>query len=179
MISNLYNYLISNRYIGHTTALKKGIENYDQPFFVLSNTLKDASNITKTVDNKNAIPLSLKQLGGTAGKNFPVLIDNYAIISEIENLLLEHKKVVDELIKENSNQSKKYYENEKFLEKRISKIYTESLGLKQQNKKILNRYIKNRERISPTLTNLSNLSLWDRMFNYKQKVKDISDEYLY
>jgi hypothetical protein len=41
------------------------------------------------------------------------------------------------------------------------------------------RVNKTRNRLKPTLEGLSKLSMWDRVFNYKSKVKNIVEDYLY
>jgi flagellar biosynthesis protein FlhB len=41
------------------------------------------------------------------------------------------------------------------------------------------RVNKTKKRLKPTLESLSKISLWDRIFNYKSKVNEIVEDYLY
>lgn len=96
-LEDLIYYYMATRAVGHTTLLKKGTDNYDKPYCVLTHNTEAGSVLG--FDRKNIITLnSLDRLRGSAR---PMAIDNGAMIEllinaimRIENLEEENKKLL-------------------------------------------------------------------------------------
>lgn len=161
--------------------------------FKLKNIRQYASAPIKPKDqaqNKNAIPISIDQLSKLRGNDYPVLIDGFAVTSEIEKIEILHIKQLDLKRKEyelslNYLEEKRDYEK-KYYERKISYLHKylneSNKSLNESNEKIEKldiRVNKTRKRLKPTLEGFSKLSLWDRIFNYKSKVGEIVEDYLY
>lgn len=189
-MSELHKYLQAHRQVGHTTALVNGAINYDRPFFILSGTFISALEISKKSRNKNAIPLSVDQLSKLRGNDYPILIDGFAVTTEIENVNMVHNKeldlqqerykyVIDCLEKKIEDETKFYQSKISYLHRYLNEA---NKSLDAANKKVEELEIrtdKTRKRLKPTLEGLSKLSLWDRIFNYKSKVSKVVEDYLY
>lgn len=180
MNSNLLNFFIGNRYIGHTTLSIVGAKEYKEPFYIIGATLEHAMRLSREINNPLGIPISLQTLSGSRGNDkIACLIDNYTIMTEIENLLDRHKSVVD-----NIHQANKL--DEKYLLDKISSLQKVLGGdrkiiqeLKAKNENLSNRVLKTKNRLRPTLLEISRMSLWDRIFNFNKIAKNAIDEYLY
>jgi hypothetical protein len=189
-MSELCNYLLKHRQVGQTTAMVNGAINYDRPFFILSGTFISALEISKKSRNKNAIPLSVDQLSQLRGNDYPILIDGFAVTTEIENINRMHNKeldlqqerykyVIDCLEKKIEDEAKFYQSKISYLGRYLNEA---NKSLNESNEKIEKldiRVNKTRKRLKPTLEGFSRLSLWDRIFNYKSKVGEIVEDYLY
>lgn len=189
-MSELCNYLLEHRQVGQTTAMINGVANYDRPFFVLGGTFKSAVDICKKSQNKNAKPISIDNLSSLRGSDSPILIDGFAVTAEFDKINRLHHKQIE-------FQRKEYESNLKFLDEKRkeendfyeSKINTLHKFLNEANEflsesrkkveKLEIRTDKTKKRLKPTLEGLSKLSLWDRIFNYKSKVGEIVEDYLY
>lgn len=189
-MSELCNYLLEHRQVGQTTAMVTGAANYDRPFFVLGGTFRSALDICNQAQNIKAIPISIDQLSKLRGNDYPVLIDGFAVTSEIEKIDRFH-------IKQRDLQREEYESDLRYLKQKIedeknfylSKISTLHKFLNEANEflneanekveKLEIRTNKTRKRLKPKLDALSKLSLWDRIFNYKSKVGEIVEDYLY
>jgi hypothetical protein len=189
-MSELYKYLLEHRQVGQTTAMINGVANYDKPFFVLGGTFRSALDICKKSQNKNAKPISIDNLSSLRGSDSPILIDGFAVTSEIEKIDRFH-------IKQRDLQREEYESDLRYLKQKIedeknfylSKISTLHKFLNEANEflneanekveKLEIRTNKTRKRLKPKLDVLSKLSLWDRIFNYKSKVGEIVEDYLY
>jgi hypothetical protein len=189
-MSELCNYLLEHRQVGQTTAMVSGAASYDRPFFLLSGTLRSALEISKKSQNKNAIPLGVDQLSKLRGNDYPILIDGFAVTTEIEKINRLHNKELDlqqERYKYDIDCLEKKIEDEvKFYQSKISYLgrylNEANKSLDAANKKVEELEIrtnKTRKRLKPTLDELSKLSLWDRIFNYKSKVSKVVEDYLY
>lgn len=180
MNSNLLNFFIGNRYIGHTTLSIVGAKEYKEPFYIIGATLEHAMRLSREINNPLGIPISLQTLLSSRGNDkIACLIDNYTIMSEIENLLDRHKSVVD-----NIHQTNKLDKECLIRETdRIRKLWNEDLAasrkLKTRNVELSERIIKSKKRLRPTLLEISRMSLWDRIFNFNKIAKNAIDEYLY
>lgn len=174
-MSELLEYLHTHRQVGHTAAMINGASNYDKPFFILGGTFKSAVEISNQSQNKNAIPIGIEgnSLQKLRGNDFPILIDGYAVTSEIEKIYRMHDRTIELIYSEHKTQIQSIKDSYEDIERfHLSKI--EILH------KFLNKRVnKTRNRLKPTLEDLSKLSLWDRIFNYKSKVKNIVEDYLY
>ena len=77
-LETIIQYYQSTRQVGHTTLMKKGTDNYDKPFFVLTYSMVHGEtmgfDVTNTISYQN--PDKLK------GHTRPLVIDN-AVIPEI------------------------------------------------------------------------------------------------
>jgi len=82
-LEELLHYFMSTRAVGHTTLLKRGTNNYDKPFFVLTHNT-EAGNALKFWP-KNII--SLHNLDRLRGSNRPLTIDNGAMIEILSDAL--------------------------------------------------------------------------------------------
>ena len=189
-MSELLKYLQTHRQIGQTTAMVNGAANYDRPFFVLGGTFKSALEISKQSQNKNAIPLGVNQLAELRGRDYPVLIDGFAVTTEIEKINRLHDRKIELMYAEQEGQIQSIKDSHKHIENfHLSKISTlhkflneanENLKLsKDKIEKLDIRVNKTKNRLKPTLENLSKISLWDRIFNYKSKVSKVVEDYLY
>jgi hypothetical protein len=189
-MSELCNYLLEHRQVGQTTAMVSGAANYDRPFLVLGGTHRSALDICNQAQNINAIPVSIDQLSKLKGNDYPMLIDGFAVTAEIEKIERLHIKQRDLKRKEYKSDidclEKKIEDEKKYYERRISylnKYLNEAnKSLNESNDKIEKldiRVNKTRKRLKPTLEGFSRLSLWDRIFNYKSKVGEIVEDYLY
>lgn len=194
-MSELCKYLQQHRQVGHTTAMINGAMNYDRPFFVLSGTFVSALEISKKSQNKNAIPLGVEQLlqlkgSDLSGNDYPVLIDGFAVTTEIEKINRLHDRRIELMYVEQDSRIKSIEDSYKDLQNfHLSKISTlhkflaeaqQELKLsKEKAEKLDTRLNKTRKRLKPTLEELSKLSLWDRIFNYKSKVSKVVEDYLY
>jgi hypothetical protein len=191
-MSELFEYLHTHRQVGQTTAMINGAANYDKPFFVLGGTFKSALEISKQSQNKNAIPISIEEnsLQKLRGNDFPILIDGYAVTSEIEKIYRIHDRTVKLMYAEHESQIQSIKDSHKYIESfNLSKITSlnrflnraeQELKLSKEKVEQLDiRVNKTRNRLKPTLEGLSKLSMWDRVFNYKSKVKNIVEDYLY
>jgi hypothetical protein len=191
-MSELFEYLHTHRQVGQTTAMINGAANYDKPFFVLGGTFKSALEISKQSQNKNAIPISIEEnsLQKLRGNDFPILIDGYAVTSEIEKIYRIHDRTVKLMYEEHESQIQSIKDSHKYTESfNLSKITSlnrflnraeQELKLSKEKVEQLDiRVNKTRNRLKPTLEGLSKLSMWDRVFNYKSKVKNIVEDYLY
>ena len=191
-MSELLEYLQTHRQVGHTTAMINGASNYDKPFFVLGGTFKSAVEISKQSQNKNAIPIGIEgnSLQKLRGNDFPILIDGYAFTSEIEKIYRMHDRTIELIYSEHKSQIQSIKDSYEDIERfHLSKIEIlhKFLNKAEQNLKLSKdkveqldiRVNKTRNRLKPTLEGLSKLSLWDRVFNYKSKVKNIVEDYLY
>jgi hypothetical protein len=189
-MSELCNYLLEHRQVGQTTAMVTGAANYDRPFFVLGGTFRSALDICNQAQNIKAIPISIDQLSKLRGNDYPVLIDGFAVTSEIEKINRLHIKQRDlqreeyeselRYLKQKREDEKEYYESKvRYLHKYLKETQE---FLNESNKKVKKlevRTNKTRKRLKPTLEGISKLSLWDRIFNYKSKVGEIVEDYLY
>lgn len=80
--------VIGSRGVGHTTLMKKGVENYDRKFGVIGLNSDHANQLTEGRDL--AVGASIRSLPKFEGMNIPVVVDNsawYTIISEVITLL--------------------------------------------------------------------------------------------
>ena len=103
-LEGLLHYYMATRTVGHTTLLKKGTDNYDKPFCVLTHNIDAARSLGFSPKNT----VSLLSLDRLRGSSRPMVIDNGAMIEilvdalmRIEALEEENKKLV--------KQSKKIY----------------------------------------------------------------------
>ena len=191
-MSELLKYLQTHRQIGQTTAMINGAANYDRPFFVLGGTFKSALEISKQSQNKNAIPISIEEnsLQKLRGNDFPILIDGFAVTTEIEKINRLHNRKIELMYAEQEGQIQSIKDSYKHIENfHLSKISTLHKFLNEANQnlklskdkieKLDIRVNKTKKRLKPTLESLSKISLWDRIFNYKSKVNEIVEDYLY
>lgn len=89
----LLDYYQATRGIGHSTLIKKGTDNYDQPFMVL--TCNSEGDPFIDVNKEDIV--SIESLNRVIGKRKPMVIDNGAVIK----LLYETILTIDTLQKEN------------------------------------------------------------------------------
>jgi hypothetical protein len=189
-MSELCNYLLEHRQVGQTTAMVSGAANYDRPFFVLGGTLRSALDICNQAQNINSIPVSIDQMSKLRGNDYPILIDGFAVTAEFEKINRMHNKeldlqqerykyVIDCLEKKIEDEAKFYQSKISYLGRYLNEA---NKSLNESNEKIEKldiRVNKTRKRLKPTLEGFSRLSLWDRIFNYKSKVGEIVEDYLY
>jgi hypothetical protein len=189
-MSELCNYLLEHRQVGQTTAMVSGAANYDRPFFVLGGTLRSALDICNQAQNINSIPVSIDQMSKLRGNDYPILIDGFAVTAEFEKINRLHDRKIELMYAEQKSQIKSIEDSYKNLQNfHLSKISTlhkflneanENLKLsKEKIEKLDIRVNKTKKRLKPTLEGFSRLSLWDRIFNYKSKVGEIVEDYLY
>lgn len=180
MNSNLLNFFIGNRYIGHTTLSIVGAKEYTEPFYIIGATLEHATKLSREINNPLGIPISLQSLLRSRGNDkIACLIDNHTIMTEIENLLDKHKSDVDKIHRDNK-QDKEYLSSKiDSLNKFISQDRKVIQELRGKNEKLSDRIFKTRRRLRPTLLDISRMSLWDRIFNFNKIAKRAIDDYLY
>jgi AAA+ ATPase superfamily predicted ATPase len=80
--------VIGSRGVGHTTLIKKGVENYDRKFGVIGLNSDHASQLAEGRDL--AVGASMRSLSKFEDMSIPVVVDNsawYTIISEVITLL--------------------------------------------------------------------------------------------
>ena len=96
-LEDLLYYYMATRATGHTTLLKKGTDNYDKPYCVLTHDTQAGD--TLGFNQKNLV--TLNSLDRLRGSSRPLAIDNGAMtellisaIMRIENLEEENKKLI-------------------------------------------------------------------------------------
>ena len=177
MKQHVYKYLKTSRRVGHTTLLKAGGENYNKPFFVVGGDINQARQLAKEMDNKNAIPISIKQPKNMLmyGDRIPILIDNYAYMRSCEGYedsLRDERQRCSELNREHhrevvgmredykryslENTKQMLRLNDKLTETKKKLTYNEDIV---QGMYDIDNYI---------ITDFEKMSLWDRIFNYKK-----------
>lgn len=187
MNSNLLNFFIGNRYAGHTTLSIVGAKEYREPFYIIGATLEHATKLSREIKNPLGIPISLQSLLSSRGNDkIACLIDNYTIMTEIENLIDKNVDIVDKLLRDNREEkeylSSKIISLNKFLSgdrKIIQELKAKNEKLTKKNEKLTNRIIKTKNRLRPTLLEISRMSLWDRIFNFNKITRKAVDDYLY
>jgi len=76
----LYEYLKTNRGVGHTTLLKDGALNAQYPYIIMGADMSHANHLAREVANSFAIPRSMQHADAFRGYNCPVLIDNHTFM---------------------------------------------------------------------------------------------------
>jgi hypothetical protein len=100
-IKEKLNFLISifsKREIGNTTLIKKGIDNYDRPFRVISHSLSFSKEVIG--DSKFGNPLTITRTGSIASKG-PAVLDHQLLCS-IASESLEEIEKLEELSEKSS-----------------------------------------------------------------------------
>jgi hypothetical protein len=180
MNSNLLNFFTGNRYIGHTTLSIVGAKEYKEPFYIIGATLEHAIRLSKEINNPLSIPISLHTLLISRGNDkIACLIDNYTIMTEIERLLNEHNKIVDDIHHKREIEKKSLVNDTERIRKLWYEDLREAKKIKLRNVELSERIIKTKNRIRPTLLEISRMSLWDRIFNFNKIAKRAIDDYLY
>jgi hypothetical protein len=91
-IDALYHYLLINRGVGHTTLIKKGIENYNKDKFILTKNLEQGD----MMGCRRSEIITLGSLLKLRGCSRPMVIDNEALVELLREVILEW----DDLYKE-------------------------------------------------------------------------------
>jgi hypothetical protein len=82
------NYVLGQRQVGHTTLMKKGVENYDREFGVIAHNKNSAESIIKDAKSEFGKSFSIQNLGSARGLSMPFVIDNYALGQLIDETIL-------------------------------------------------------------------------------------------
>lgn len=140
----LLEYFLKTRGVGHTTLSIEGAKSYDKPFYIVGLNLSHAKNLESLIKNKNGIPVSIDLLiKSSFGNYLPIFIDNGVLI----HILTDLDKCVDgykEILNEVETDIEYYVET---LNSEIRK-FDHSQNVK--------------------LYKIKELSLWDRIFNFKK-----------
>jgi hypothetical protein len=79
---------VGQRQVGHTTLMKKGVENYDRKFGLIAHNMKAAQDILDTSGSKLGKAFSLSKLGNNFhGLGMPYVIDNGALSILLEEVI--------------------------------------------------------------------------------------------
>lgn len=91
---------VGRRQVGHTTLMKKGVENYDREFGVIAHNKKYAEEIIDTSGSKLGKPFSISNLN-VQGFSMPFVIDNATLSVLLEEVisLMENSLTHDEIRK--------------------------------------------------------------------------------
>lgn len=96
-LEELLYYYMSTRAVGHTTLMKKGTDNYDKPYCILTHNTEAGSVLG--FDRRNIV--TVNSLDRLRGSSRPLAIDNGAmiellidVIMRIESLEEENKKLI-------------------------------------------------------------------------------------
>jgi AAA+ ATPase superfamily predicted ATPase len=101
-IKEKLNFLISvfnRRQIGNTTLIKKGIDNYDRPFGVVSHNLSFSKEVIG--ESKFGNPLTITRTGSIVGSKTPVIIDHH-LLHSIASESLEQIQNLEERVEKSS-----------------------------------------------------------------------------
>jgi hypothetical protein len=91
---------VGRRQVGHTTLIKKGVENYDREFGVIAYNKKYAEEIIDTSGSKLGKPFSISNLN-VQGFRIPFVIDNGALSVLLEEVIsvMENSLTYEEIRK--------------------------------------------------------------------------------
>ena len=79
---------VGQRQVGHTTLMKKGVENYDRKFGLIAHNMQSAQDILDTSGSKLGKAFSLSKLGSNFhGFSMPYVIDNGALSILLEEVI--------------------------------------------------------------------------------------------
>ena len=87
MKNYLYEYLKTNRGVGHTRLLIDGARNANYPFLVVGADTTQANRMIQDLGNEFAIPTAINKEQDYRGHDHPVLIDNFAFTSTCESYI--------------------------------------------------------------------------------------------
>jgi predicted AAA+ superfamily ATPase len=82
------NYVLGQRQVGHTTLMKKGVENYDREFGVIAHNKNSAESIIKDSKSKFGKSFSIRDLKSVRGFKMPFIVDNYVLNQLIDQVIL-------------------------------------------------------------------------------------------
>jgi hypothetical protein len=86
------NYFLGKRQVGHTTLMKKGVENYDREFGVIAHNKNSAESIIKEAKSEFGKSFSIQNLRSARktaqGLSIPFVIDNSALSQLIDETIL-------------------------------------------------------------------------------------------
>lgn len=89
-LADIRDYLTANRQIGHTTAMVRGAQNVDS-VIVLAANHHSGELINKQLPNATVIPIT--NIRAIRGKQKPMVIDNFALLSLCDDALAEIKRL--------------------------------------------------------------------------------------
>lgn len=79
---------VGQRQVGHTTLMKKGVENYDRKFGLIAHNMQAAQEIIDTSGSKLGKAFSLSSLSNNLqGSNMPFVIDNGSLSFLLEEVI--------------------------------------------------------------------------------------------
>ena len=91
---------VGQRQVGHTTLIKKGVENYDREFGVIAHNKKYAEEIIDISGSKLGKPFSISNLNAQ-GSSMPFVIDNGTLSVLLEEVIsvMENSLTYEEIRK--------------------------------------------------------------------------------
>ena len=95
ILNELLTYYNVNRGVGHTTLMKKGVDNYDGDKIIVCYNYKHANAIGL---NKNDV-VTIHNLKNLRGIKSPIIIDNAAMVIILQDAINEIEKLEKEIEK--------------------------------------------------------------------------------
>lgn len=81
---------LTTRQVGHTTLMKKGIDSYDHPFGVITQSVASSKEIIG--ENPNGSAYTISTLDNMRGTKMPVIFDNHALAKFLGDVHWELEK---------------------------------------------------------------------------------------
>lgn len=147
----------------------------DLPFYVLGLTQESAEFIASTIENRQAIPLSLENIGESGVEEFPVFISKDFLASLVPLIEAElgniknANELIEKLRRTLTVEELKAVKLREIIEAKDSEI--------KECKDAVSMYVENIEELKNKISTLSNTAEYDKLYSdYKRAVSAVNEK---